>query len=283
MTPPGSLELWPDSEPAWWVAERLPSIALDVRAVVPEGFDAYARIFHPAGRIEEDAERPVRWEEVAAANGRVVHPEMQWPHISGAWEESGLSVPGLWDAEPLIGSMPEAVAVSLGELLAAHTGTPERCWFAVWDGWGGLWPSPDDGSVATLTMRRALPVRIVQGIGRRAAEAWRMVRRPAPSGPEPTLRLPNREYHLLSGPISAVTESMVAFSGWQSANLWWPDDRSWFVATEIDLSSTYIGGDRATIAAVLASPDLEAIAVELDHGITDDSDRVNPPPALPFT
>ena len=112
--------------------------------------------------------------------------------------------------------------------------------------------------------------------------AGRMVRRRRPSGPEPTLRLPNREYHLLSGPITAVTESMVAPSGWQSANLWWPDDRAWFVATEIDFSSTYIGGDRQCIEAVLASADLEAMVIEPDHGITDDSDHLNPPPALPF-
>ena len=43
--------------------------------------------------------------------------------------------------------------------------------------------------------------------------------------------------------------------------MWWPADRAWFVATEIDSFSTYVGGSQAAIDAVLASPNLEAIAV----------------------
>ena len=43
-----------------------------------------------------------------------------------------------------------------------------------------------------------------------------------------------------------------------SPNLWWPDDRAWCVATEIDLAWTYVGGSAALISDVLASPRLEA-------------------------
>jgi hypothetical protein len=42
------------------------------------------------------------------------------------------------------------------------------------------------------------------------------------------------------------------------ANLWWPDDRAWCVATEIDLAWTYVGGPAALIGDVLANPHLEA-------------------------
>ena len=45
---------------------------------------------------------------------------------------------------------------------------------------------------------------------------------------------------MLSGPIEAVAESMFSL-GWQTPNLWWSDERSWCVATEIDLNTTYIG------------------------------------------
>ncbi len=33
----------------------------------------------------------------------------------------------------------------------------------------------------------------------------------------------------------------------QTPNLWWPEDRAWFVATEIDLAWTYVGGREALI------------------------------------
>jgi len=47
-------------------------------------------------------------------------------------------------------------------------------------------------------------------------------------------------------------------------NLWWPNDRAWFVATEIDLVSTYVGGRADLVRAIVASPDLEAFEVAAD-------------------
>jgi hypothetical protein len=47
-----------------------------------------------------------------------------------------------------------------------------------------------------------------------------------------------------------------------SANLFWPADRSWCVATEVDFDSTLVGGDTALIAAILAAPELEVWEVE---------------------
>jgi hypothetical protein len=43
--------------------------------------------------------------------------------------------------------------------------------------------------------------------------------------------------------------------------MWWPADRAWFVATEVDGFSSYVGGTQGAIDSVLASPELEAIAV----------------------
>ena len=45
----------------------------------------------------------------------------------------------------------------------------------------------------------------------------------------------------------------------QSANLWWPADRAWCVATEIDFAWTYVGGTRAVVDALLADPRLDAV------------------------
>jgi hypothetical protein len=64
--------------------------------------------------------------------------------------------------------------------------------------------------------------------------------------------------------------------GWQSPNLWWPDDRAWCVATEIDLMSTYLGGSRGCVQAIIEHPQVEAAAVEPSDGIAADSDDINP-------
>jgi hypothetical protein len=46
---------------------------------------------------------------------------------------------------------------------------------------------------------------------------------------------------------------------WQSANLWWPEDRSWCVATEIDFTWTYVGGDTAVVQELVEDRTIEAI------------------------
>jgi len=75
------------------------------RAVVPEGFESYARLFHPASLRVGGLKEPVRWSDIAAANAKLAHPEMQWAHISGVWEYSGDGAPGLWDSEPDTGTL----------------------------------------------------------------------------------------------------------------------------------------------------------------------------------
>jgi len=51
-------------------------------------------------------------------------------------------------------------------------------------------------------------------------------------------------------------------AAWRRASLWWPADRAWLVATDIDGYSTYVGASHAAVEAVLADPDLDAVAVD---------------------
>jgi hypothetical protein len=86
---------------------------------------------------------------------------------------------------------------------------------------------------------------------------------------------------LLHGPVSAASASLAPAPGDQRASLWWPDDRAWCVATEVDLDSTLIGGSRACVADVLAEPAVEVMPVAPNQRIAWDGDDRNPLPELP--
>ena len=83
------------------------------------------------------------------------------------------------------------------------------------------------------------------------------------------MRAPHRDHLLFRSPIDAIMAFLA--TGWplanawsNSPNIWWPGDRSWCVATDIDLCHTYIGGSRECIEAILSHPDLEALPTTLD-------------------
>lgn len=145
------------------------------------------------------------------------------------------------------GSLPRDLIAPLVEHLRIGTSTPDQCYFAVWEGFG----------VGQVTLR------FEAGTSRgEKKKAWASI-----PGPEswksrsPTLELPARSYHVFSGPIEGATSDLSG-SGldfrWQSANLWWPADHAWCVATEVDFEWTYVGGSRACIAAILADVNLGA-------------------------
>ena len=120
-----------------------------------------------------------------------------------------------------VGNLHITVIEVLIEHLKLATTTPELCYFALWDGFGEYLLPP--------------------GVG-------------------PKLELPNRSYDVFYGPVEAARTSLSDIS-WshRSANLWWPADHAWCVATEVDLPWTYVGGPRDCIAAILADPRLEAV------------------------
>jgi hypothetical protein len=87
----------------------------------------------------------------------------------------------------------------------------------------------------------------------------------------PRVELPGRRYALFVGPLAALPSLIDAHDN-HSPSLWWPDDRAWCVATEIDLAWTYVGGQAALISDVLANPRLEA-----QPASPDDNHRQRPP------
>lgn len=100
-----------------------------------------------------------------------------------------------------------------------------------------------------------------------------------PTAEAPALDLPRGPAWLVRGPLGLAGANLAEEPSEQSASLWWPADRSWFVATDADLVSTYVGGGTACIAAILAADGLEAAPADPADPVTGDADRVNPPPA----
>ncbi|MDE3139662.1 MAG: hypothetical protein KGL05_07500 [Acidobacteriota bacterium] len=81
----------------------------------------------------------------------------------------------------------------------------------------------------------------------------------------PVFELPWRSYAMFEGPVAGATYFSV--SRFQSPNLWWPDDRSWCVASEIDLAWTYVAGSKSLIDELLSNPRIEALEASPDDSL----------------
>ena len=106
------------------------------------------------------------------------------------------------------------------------------------------------------------------------------LRAPACSADElsrPRVELPPRSYLLLGGALPAALEI-----GWgpfrQSPNLFWPADRAWCAASELDFDSTLVGGTAELVERILATPALDAWAVQADSSLAADADCINAAP-----
>ena len=239
----GCAEAASSPEPGSWLLDRLlpwgTTAGTRVGAIIPAGYEAYARILHPAWSLPNGRMVPISWRDVAAWSGRIVHPEVQWEAVI---RPSGItSNPKPWDQDPAIGFAPDVVRKSICESLKLFS-KEHSCWTAIWEGWGCL-----GGAFPEI----------------------------------PVLQLPGRNYLLLSASWECVESSV--FGGVAerdvSPSLWWPSDRSWCVATEIDFRWTYVAGSRQCIERILADDRLEALPTIPAHRADYMSDILNGPVA----
>lgn len=230
---PLGVELVRDTAPARWLelaVSRRPFHS--VGHLVPDVFEAYVRVLHPA--LSGLNEEPMRWRAVASKTGRVVHPLMQFERIAGIPDGPQSNVS--WGERPRQGRGP---LVELTSALRRFTSDPTRCWIGLWEGFGGL------DMVEELD-------------------------------DAPKVTIPQRAYYLFRGPLESVPAFAGAGTPWEAPNLWWPDDRSWCVATDIDLDSTYVGGTRKCIDALLSDPALEVFPSRIEDRTDVGADEINP-------
>lgn len=220
------LTLLRDPAAARWVAAGLDGEFGSVGALVPAEFSTVLRLFHPAYAQSTPPHpgAPVRWQEVARWSGRIVHPLMAFERLAVPLSVQ-TQAPKPWHDSPSWGRLDAPVLRDLVPLLAAHTQTPASCYFGVWEGHG-------------IFGREAR--RIFDGDTQDANPGHSQAS--ALTDVEQARRLAgvNRAYLIYKGSVEAV-HSFLDAPFYTTPNLWWPEDRGWFVATDVDLNSTYIG------------------------------------------
>ena len=254
------ISLVEDAFAAEWVKERLLPFSREagirVGNVVPQGFEANARIFHPASRYLPDTQEwePVRWSEIASWTGRAVHPGMQFHAILGNPEDPNAKPD--WGHLPREGTLDADQILPVVEILVKHTATPQRCHFCVWDGWGGI---DDPRSLAILGPGTPGTDRLAERVRNAQSRASRAKR----------IEIGLFTYLVFVGGLEAVADDE------ESPSIWWPEDRAWCVATDVDMSSTLVGGSTECIDELINHPALEALPIEIDTRIDVYGDTLN--------
>ncbi|MBP2418901.1 hypothetical protein ACFFOM_20610 [Microlunatus capsulatus] len=230
--------------------------------VVPAGFEAYARVLHP---VEQEDQPSTSWAAVAEAAGTQIHALAQWHLLA---PRRGSTRPWWRTSGPDIGNLdPEALA-DLVTVLRRHTTTAAECWFCLWSGYGWIHGSPS-----------AVLLQFDESAGLSESEPV------PPAFPDDVLaadqlvRLAAREYLLGRGPLEAATRVGDQITpDWfepQSPNIFWPTDRSWCVATEIDFDSTLVGGSEQLVTELVTHERLEAFRIQPQDSLQDNADHVN--------
>jgi len=212
-----------------------------------------------------------------------------------SWPTVGSFLPAVFDAYARVlhpayrYEDDDDVEVTWAEVAAANgtTAHPHMQWPGIAGGWEyvhedsqpPVWDrAPDEGHLPSVpATRMAAVLRRHTGT---PDDCWFGVRvgGGVVAADAPGLMLPNREHWLIRGPVELAAANLADEPSEQSAHLWWPADRAWCVATDVDLVSTYVGGSAACVADLLATPGLEVAPVDVDSAVDFASDRVNPVP-----
>ena len=258
-----------------------------VAGQVPRGYEAYARIFHPA--MGPDGQ-PVRWAQIAARRGTTMHALAQFAALSGIGEDGGPLAEDSWEGEaPGWDGLGAAELRAMAPLLAAHTTTPEQIHLALWNGLAFI-----HGGDQVEVVIADDPALDAQQNAQRAAELAAKAKAPAFSDAvrnAPTLQIGSgyRSFYLFTGDGQDLASPLWARTSLgeqrQSPNLAWPQDRNWLMSTELYEDSTIVGGTRALIDALLGCAALEAWEVQADSRLDAAGDTRNELPeadTVPF-
>jgi hypothetical protein len=234
-----------------------------VAQCMPGVFPAYCKLFHP---IHEDASirnHALTWDEEKRANPAPVETEPGKKALAALLRDSVLvghcsGVEETQDARVLWQTLAERYGLVFNPEF-----NPEsfRKVFKT-----GSWPryllGPAEGTLDRKTCEALIsvfkPLSQTGGIYFRFSDY-----------------LMNDLPHLYSGDLNELTAFLTKPRFGSTPEYWWPDDRSWCVCTDWDLTFTLVGGSRTLVEACLAHPILECIVVTPETRIDFRADNLN--------
>lgn len=287
-----------DPSPGAWLRERLDADTATMHSVVPRGFDAYVRVFHPAWSGSDET---VPWAEVAPAFGTVFHPLAQWNRLvrtpAGEGWQHRVAPDGREFDAPREGWMPPELLAAIAQHLVVHTQTPDAGYAAVWEGHGGLLgfhgehPSRSFFTFSEDAHHQQMLQRSIHDPFENAFRKprWQegLLSREISEGPR--LQLLGRDHVLFSAAPSAFVDSnWVLGAPWRDLpekhgfspsaehpSILWPEDHAWVLVSEIDFDSTVIAGPSALAQAICADDRIEALPIPAGADLSWDADEVN--------
>jgi hypothetical protein len=222
----------PSAEPVDWLIGKL-DWGNTLRSWIPTGYENYVRILHPAsiiiGKGFETREIPVPWATVSQWSGKRVHDISHIQDLMIRLDGRDWRKQGEGGGEPNQGGMDGGSLSSLLAHVSEGATTPDQIWMLIWFGYG----EPADAI--------GLPIKVSEQL--------------TGSG---------RQYVLRQGEIASSEEEQRDSLFEHAPSFWWPDDRTWFASSDIDSSSTYVGGTKKLIDEILKDPSLETFPANLD-------------------
>lgn len=292
----GPLRVERDVEVARWVQESLADFG-SVATNVPPIFEAYARILHPAtletpvlladGTVETDgwgnvtyAAREITWAEAAELIGDRTGEREPFTVWQARFGDDAIDLP---DGRRVFGAhgldIPVSLLATLTELLLDEHGDAELL-AAVWEGSGldprgssvfAAFPEGTSWWVRRRETRRLRAQHLAEQVAAVDPEVLAAMRA------QRVLGLPDegqgRGHVLLRGRLGAFADPSWVESaglGWRpnrpleyrTPNAIWPVEPqgapAWFIASDLDLDVTFVGGSAHLIGRLLGHPAIEA-------------------------
>ncbi|MFT3865861.1 MAG: hypothetical protein QM729_16470 [Solirubrobacterales bacterium] len=259
-----------------------------VRNQIPQCFESYLRILHPASDADD---RKTRWSEVARRNGRKIHPEVQWHCLVGSPDpmQAGEHWHGV---VPAFGEMSGQELDALCVFLQRNTTTPDNCILGLSTIHGWVTPLTGGESLLTLPYRQfALFSGPLKSAGELGLSDHVGAHSPRSSVAErhsglrvvPSARDSERHQATPETPPADNPDAPRPSPGLQylngirgqAPNLMWPDDRAWCVVSEMDFDSTLVGGCRQLIEELLSTSELECLSIDPGASLGEDADHIN--------
>lgn len=242
-----------------------PEIGVTVGHCLRNSYPAYLKIFHPI-----------------YADSRVQDKTMTWDE----WEKAGLgkAASGYREATTDMTTMDQAILVS-SPYLGDRDGLSRVSWRELAERYGLFFQRDFNGESFRAVFTRSWP-RYLSGPaeGFLDLSQYSVLVSILASVTPPQfiyLKLPDMWQagdaveRLFRGSIEEIAEFLRERSPVQSPEYLWPEDRSWCVNSEDDLSFTLVGGSSRVINEIAQNKELETLAVDPGTRVDYKADRIN--------